>query len=60
MDQADLRFKIRQLIEAGVLPKDPPVIQRSGRDSAWATQQDTFALGVIVLAVRRPARRKDR
>jgi ABC-type uncharacterized transport system substrate-binding protein len=34
MTEADLRGRIRKLIEAGVLPKDPPVIQRAGAIAA--------------------------
>ena len=44
MGGCDLRARIRELMASGVLPKDPPVIQRSGRDSAWAAQQQTYAI----------------
>ena len=44
MTEADLRAKIRELMAAGSLPSEPPVIQRSGRDAGGARRQDTCAI----------------
>jgi hypothetical protein len=44
MTGADLRGRIRKLIEAGVLPKDPPVIQRAGAIAASGLPRDPCAI----------------
>lgn len=40
MTNAALRATIRALIASGALPSEPPVIQRSGHDPAWARAED--------------------
>jgi hypothetical protein len=44
MPEFEIRAKIRALMASGVLPSEPPVIQRNGRDSADARRQDSCAV----------------